>query len=110
VSFVEAHDAPDAHAIGLAVTEAVTNAVLHAYVDGAPGDVRVVVCAESRRFVIVVRDWGRGMRPRADSPGLGLGLPVIARIADDLRVESADGENAGTLIRMHFARAVSRVA
>ena len=108
MEFVEARRAPDVHGIGLAVTEAATNVVLHAYRDGPPGEVRVVVCVEAGRFVVVVRDWGGGMRPRADSPGLGLGLPVIARLADDFRIEAATG--SGTLIRMHFDRAEARAA
>jgi anti-sigma regulatory factor (Ser/Thr protein kinase) len=102
LAFVSERAAPDPHAVGLAVTEAATNVVLHAYPDSAPGEVRVVVCAESTRFVVVVRDWGAGLRPRADSPGLGLGLPVIASLATEFRVEAASGQ--GTLLRMHFTR------
>ncbi len=108
LEFVEAHSAPDPHGIGLAVTEAATNVVLHAYREGPVGEVRVVICVEAARFVVVVRDWGNGMRPRADSPGLGLGLPVIARLASDFRVEAATGQ--GTLLRMHFDRAEARAA
>ena len=103
MAFVSERDAPDPHAVGLAVTEATTNVILHAYRDGAPGEVRVVVCVEPDRFVVVVRDWGDGLRPRADSPGLGLGLPVIASLATEFRVEAAEGQ--GTLLRMHFSRA-----
>lgn len=105
MAFVAERDAPDPHAIGLAVTEAATNAIVHAYRDGEPGDVRVVVCAEPEQFVVVVRDWGNGLRPRTDSPGLGLGLPVIASLATEFRVEAADGK--GTLLRMHFTRATA---
>lgn len=108
LGFVSAHHAPDPHAIGLAVTEAATNVVLHAYREGPPGEVRVVICAEASRLVIVVRDWGMGMRPRTDSPGLGLGLPVIASLASEFRVEAADGQ--GTLLRMHFARTAAHAA
>ena len=103
LGFVVDHEAPDPHAIGLAVTEAATNVVLHAYPADAPGEVRVVVCVEPERFVVVVRDWGTGLRPRTDSPGLGLGLPVIASLATEFRVEAATGH--GTLLRMHFTRA-----
>lgn len=105
LAFVAERDAPDPHAIGLAVTEAATNVILHAYRDTAPGEVRVVVCAEDERFVVVVRDWGTGLRPRVDSPGLGLGLPIIASLATEFRVEAADGQ--GTLLRMHFTRAAA---
>jgi anti-sigma regulatory factor (Ser/Thr protein kinase) len=92
----------DTGQIALAVSEAITNAVVHAYRDAEVGDVRVVACNEPDRLVVVVRDYGSGMLPRADSPGLGLGLPLISQMTDDLQIEAADG--AGTLLRMHFSK------
>jgi anti-sigma regulatory factor (Ser/Thr protein kinase) len=102
VAFAKGHGAGDPHSIALAVTEAAANAVVHAYRAGPPGDVRVVVCAHPDRLEVVVRDWGGGLSPRPDSPGLGLGLPMIASLASDFRVEAASG--TGTLIRMQFER------
>jgi serine/threonine-protein kinase RsbW/stage II sporulation protein AB (anti-sigma F factor) len=102
MSFAERHGYRELEAIGLAVTEAATNAVLHAYVGSEPGDVRAVACAEAERLVVVVRDWGTGMAPRLDTPGLGLGLPTIAALAASFDVEAADGR--GTLMRMQFER------
>ena len=103
VAFARVHELRDPDAVGLAVTEAATNVVLHAYPDGEQGDIRLVMCPEPERIVVVVRDWGHGMRPRPDSPGLGVGLPTIATVAGAFSVEAADG--AGTLLRMHFDRA-----
>lgn len=101
--FAEKHAAADPSGIALAVSEAVTNAVLHAYDDGEDGEVRLVACAEPERLVVVVRDWGRrGMRPRPDSPGIGLGLPTVATIAREFNIEIPEG--GGTLLRMHFPR------
>lgn len=101
--FAEKHAAADPAGVALAVSEAVTNAVLHAYDEGEAGEVRMVACAERDRLVVVVRDWGRrGMRPRPDSPGIGLGLPTVATLARDFTVEIPDG--GGTLLRMHFPR------
>jgi serine/threonine-protein kinase RsbW len=98
--FASAHGVPEASDIGLAVTEAVTNAILHAYRGGESGEMRVVACAEPDRLVVVVRDYGCGMSPRPDSPGLGMGLSIIGRLADELNIECpADG---GTRLRMHF--------
>jgi len=102
IAFATRHGVEDPHVVGLAVSEAVTNVVLHAYSGQTPGEVRVVACAEAERLVVVVRDWGAGMRPRPDSPGLGLGLPTIATLASAFNVEAAEG--AGTLLRMHFER------
>jgi serine/threonine-protein kinase RsbW len=100
--FAASHGVADTHAVALAVTEAVTNAVLHAYRDGSGGDVRVVACAEPERLVVVVRDYGCGMRPRHDSPGLGIGLSTVGHLASHFNVEAPDGD--GTRIRMHFPR------
>jgi serine/threonine-protein kinase RsbW len=100
--FAIAHGVVDTYAVALAVSEAAANAVLHAYRDGATGDMRVVACAEPERLVVVVRDYGCGMRPRHDSPGLGIGLSTIGHLAAHFNVESPEG--AGTRLRMHFPR------
>ena len=88
--------------IRLAISEAVTNVVIHAYVGAAqPGPVRVAAHVEDARVNIVVADDGRGMVPRLDSPGLGMGLALIAHAADNLDVH--DGDPIGTQLRMTFA-------
>ena len=95
--------APDAVRtdVALAVGEACANVVVHAY---PPGDVGpLVVHAEVRdgSLVIVVLDQGQGMTPRPDSPGLGLGLPLIANLADNLEIrDGPDGQ--GTELVMSF--------
>jgi stage II sporulation protein AB (anti-sigma F factor) len=104
VDFAELHGVGIAPDVALAVSEAITNAVLHAYRDGGNGDVRVVACAEPDRLVVVVRDYGCGMSPHPDSPGLGLGLAVIGRLATELNIERPD-EGGGTRLRMCFANA-----
>jgi anti-sigma regulatory factor (Ser/Thr protein kinase) len=89
-------------AVSLAVSEAVTNAVLHAYLDReTPGTVEVRANREDESVVVVVADQGRGMLPRTDSPGLGLGLPLIAQMTQSLEVHDRAG--GGTEIRMSFA-------
>ena len=55
--------------LALAVTEAVTNSVVHAFIDREPGIVRAHIQAAPDELVVVVTDNGRGMQPRADSPG-----------------------------------------
>ena len=86
--------------IKLAVSEAVTNAVLHAYVGVAPGPVRVTVAFDDGCLLIEVSDDGSGMMPRLDSPGLGVGLPFIADTADTLDIGSS--ARGGTCLRMTF--------
>ena len=74
-------------AITLAVSEAVSNAVIHAYVGHHdPGDVAVQARVSGRMLQVTVCDEGIGMRPRVDSPGAGLGLELIASVADSLEL------------------------
>lgn len=92
---------PRLTAVKLAVSEAITNAVVHAYADApAPGDVHVVTCMCDDTVYVTVSDDGTGMMPRLDSPGLGVGLPFIAESADTLDIGRADG--GGTELRMSF--------
>ena len=86
--------------IKLAVTEACTNVVVHAYPDRDYGPLGVQATLDERTLTIVVTDEGRGVLPRADSPGLGLGLPLIATLAESL--ELGTGDNHQTEVRMTF--------
>jgi serine/threonine-protein kinase RsbW len=86
--------------IALAVTEACANAVLHAYHDGTGSFQVAAELAPGGRLIVRVRDHGSGMAPRVDSPGLGVGLPVIAAIAEALEIDTPDG--SGALVKMTF--------
>jgi PAS domain S-box-containing protein len=93
---------PDALAsLTLAVSEALTNAVLHAYVGREPGTISVVAEAVRDEFRVRVIDDGRGMRPRSDSPGLGLGLPTMGQMTT--RLDIREGTDGGTEVAMTFA-------
>jgi anti-sigma regulatory factor (Ser/Thr protein kinase) len=90
-----------AHAVELAVSEAVSNVVVHAYAGSDdPGEVRLELERTGDGVMILVADAGKGMSPRPDSPGLGLGLPLIGRLADSYDVRSDVGR--GTELRMRF--------
>jgi anti-sigma regulatory factor (Ser/Thr protein kinase) len=81
-------------AIELCVSEAVSNAVLHAYRRlGRRGPVEVEARRPDGYLYVHVRDQGSGLRRREDSPGLGLGLPLITQSATelDIRTEVAGG-------------------
>jgi serine/threonine-protein kinase RsbW len=86
--------------VKLAVTEACTNVVVHAYEPDAEGPLGVAATLSSDRLIVVVSDQGRGIVPRPDSPGLGLGLPLIATLAESL--ELGTGANDETEVRMTF--------
>lgn len=89
--------------VAIAVTEAATNAVVHAYIETAePGTVRVTAAVLDGELRVTVADHGRGMLPRTDSPGLGLGMPLISDLATSFEIADGDGDG-GTVLRMSFA-------
>lgn len=92
--------------VKLAVTEACTNAVVHAYPE-SEGPLEVAAYVSDDRLMLVVRDEGRGIVPRTDSPGLGLGLPLIATLAEALELGSDD--SARTEVRMTFRLSIEDV-
>ena len=88
--------------IALAVSEACTNVVMHAYRDAAaPGPLAVDAYRDDGAFFVVVCDEGTGLSPRTDSPGLGLGLGLIGRLAQRLEISSHDP--VGAKLTMIFA-------
>jgi serine/threonine-protein kinase RsbW/stage II sporulation protein AB (anti-sigma F factor) len=87
--------------IALAITEATTNVVLHAYRDReAPGELSVRAERYDDHLALTVLDEGSGLSPRVDSPGLGLGLGLIAQVADAADVRTP--ETGGTEVVMRF--------
>ena len=89
--------------IALCVSEAVTNAVVHAYRDQAePGGVEVEARKPDSFICFYVRDQGTGMGPRRDSPGSGFGLPMIAELASDVSIRSGGPDTPGTELAMRF--------
>jgi serine/threonine-protein kinase RsbW len=89
-------------AIALAVSETVTNVVLHAY-DGQKGEVRVSCDVDGERVTVEVADDGGGIAARQDSPGIGHGLATVGALAQSLEI--ALGHNGrGTVVTMAFGR------
>jgi anti-sigma regulatory factor (Ser/Thr protein kinase) len=86
--------------IRLAVTEACTNVVVHAYPDGQEGLLEVLATLQEEKLVVVVRDGGPGIGPRPDSPGLGLGLPLIVSLTESVQLGRDEDER--TEVRMTF--------
>ena len=86
----------------IAVAEAMSNAVVHAYVDSPePGTIVVTAFPEGDDLCVVVVDDGCGMKPRPDSPGLGVGLPLMTSLTASL--EFRGGDSGGTEVVMRFA-------
>jgi serine/threonine-protein kinase RsbW len=88
--------------IVMAVDEAVSNVVEHAYrLEPAPGDVRVHARIAGgpggRRAVVAVTDRGR-WRPVPSDPGhRGRGLPMMDAFTASLRIERGTGGTAVTM-------------
>jgi serine/threonine-protein kinase RsbW len=88
----------------MAVTEACTNVVVHAYDE--EGMLEVEMLAGEDGLTIVVRDHGAGIQPRparSGAPALGLGLPLIAALSDAFELRGSAGR--GTEVRMTFSYA-----
>lgn len=87
--------------VRLAVTEACTNVVVHAYPDGSQGPMEVFANLTDKELHVIVRDEGKGITPRPDSPGLGLGLPLIASLAESVNLGRDEHER--TEVQMTFS-------
>jgi serine/threonine-protein kinase RsbW len=91
-------DADGIAAVRLAVTEAATNAVIHAYAE-PQGELKVTAVRCDGELTIVIGDTGGGLVEKRDSPGMGAGLAVIASVAQRLKIVSNAG---GTEVHMAF--------
>jgi serine/threonine-protein kinase RsbW len=92
----------------LAITEACTNVVRHAYRDGEAGPIDVVVRPNGDRLELIVSDRGRGTGASPDVAGPGLGLPLIAALTDSLDFRRAPSR--GSRLSMSFSTGAPRGA
>jgi anti-sigma regulatory factor (Ser/Thr protein kinase) len=93
----------DTDAVALAVTEAITNAVRHAYPE-SEGTVLVRLAQDSAdQLLVAVTDEGVGSHRRAKrtNPGTGIGLALIRELSTSVHIDTS---NTGTTITMHFAK------
>ena len=77
------------------------NVVAHAYGD-EPGPLEVHAWPENEELVVLVRDYGSGIRPRpdADHSSLRLGMSLIAAMTSGFEI--AGGSGRGTTITMRL--------
>ena len=88
-------------AVGLAVSETVTNVVIHAYVGREPGRVSVRCQSDGERMIVEVIDDGVGVAARRDSPGVGHGLALVGALVQTLEV-APRSDGPGTVVTMSF--------
>ncbi len=91
-----------------AVSEAVTNSILHAY-EHDTGIIRIRALIEKQQFFVEIHDSGKGIKDIAqareplytDKPELersGMGFTIMENFMDQVTIESAPGK--GTVIKM----------
>jgi serine/threonine-protein kinase RsbW len=86
--------------IRLAVSEALTNAVVHAYRDHEDGHFHVTAAVASGELWVLISDDGRGLHAWNDSRGLGIGLSLISGLSDDFAIVTR--ASGGTEVQMRF--------
>jgi len=92
------HDPAHHPGVLLSVSEACTNAVVHAYRD-TPGEVDMEAWIEGSRLHVVVRDAGVGPDAPTARRGQGYGMLLIKAHVVDLQVRD---RNPGTEVAMTF--------
>ncbi|MEI8167204.1 MAG: anti-sigma factor antagonist [Chloroflexales bacterium] len=97
--------------VQLAVDEAATNVIQHAYDPDHPGDLTLTWRCEGNRFIVALRDYGRQFDPQhVPPPDLnspleerqvgGLGLYLITRLMDEVRFDfNPQGGNLLTMVK-----------
>lgn len=95
----------------LALTEAVSNSVRHAYGEDGDGQVEIRYELRADRIVVEVTDDGAGFDPE-ETPSFngdelsegGLGIAIIRTIADEVEIESQPGMRGS---RLRFVKNLS---
>jgi anti-sigma regulatory factor (Ser/Thr protein kinase) len=96
IQFAREHGMHATADVALAVSEAVRTAVRHAYPPGARGDLMLDAATDGEWLTVRVAD--RGGAPAAS---LGLGAPLVARLAHRIEIAPGDG-GVGTVVLMEF--------
>jgi anti-sigma regulatory factor (Ser/Thr protein kinase) len=81
------------------VSEALTNAVIHAY-PKRNGCIHVAAWTAQGELVVEIADDGLGFQTHTDTPGLGMGLGLISQVTDDFTIRQP--QSGGTAVRMSF--------
>ena len=103
--------------IKTAVSEAVTNAIVHAYPDNLGKIVLKLKILEGNVLEITVRDWGRGIEDiqQAREPLFttggeersGMGFTIMESFMDRVNVRSAVDKGTSVVMRKRIAQRIS---
>jgi serine/threonine-protein kinase RsbW len=102
----------------LAITEACSNSIRHAYDEGGreadASKVFVTYEVQGDRLVVEVKDYGRGFEYEGantdELPEGGLGISIIRAVCDEFEVLSLDGDQPGATLRLVKHRTVAETA
>ena len=104
--------------IKTAVSEAVTNAIVHAYPDALGKVIMKMKLLKGGVLEITVRDWGRGIpdveearRPLFTTGGSersGMGFTIMESFMDTLKVRSRPGKGTVVTMRKRIAQRAGR--
>jgi anti-sigma regulatory factor (Ser/Thr protein kinase) len=87
-----------------AVHEAAANAVIHGYRGGDDGQCVAIRGVNGDGWLrFTVTDRGDGFRPSRTSPGYGLGLAIMAQLADEFEIRDRDGGGLVVVIAFRLA-------
>src|SRR3954447_5807654 len=90
--------------VSLAVSEVVSNCVMHAFPPAADGGtITIMATVNGDEITVRVVDDGVGFAPRLDSPGAGMGLAIAGMVAQRMVVERP--QRGGTEVRLTFHQA-----
>jgi len=86
------------HDLKLALTEACTNSVKHAYEDGGEGTVDILYELQPDRLAVEVGDAGAGFETQQADGAIGdelseggLGIEIIRAVTDEVEIEPREG-------------------
>ena len=104
--------------IKTAVSEAVTNAIVHGYPDQLGKIVMKLKLLENNTLEITVRDWGRGIediqqarQPLFTTGGeerSGMGFTIMESFMDRLTVKSTPGRGTTVIMRRRISARIKR--
>jgi two-component sensor histidine kinase len=98
-------DARQAIPLGLLASEALTNALRHAYPPGTPGRISLRTARDGDALELVIADDGKGLPPAPRRPGLGSSLITALgrQIGATVTTDSAPGAGVTITVRLPLA-------